>query len=289
MLVAVGGEKGSPGATTTAVAIAAGWPNPAVVVEADPGGGDLALRLRLPSGEALPPTPTVLTLAAAARAHLEDTQLVVRHASGLSDRMGVVPGHLLAEQSSGMAGSWEALASVLSYSELDVIVDVGRLDSASPAMPIAAAADAVVVVGRPTTAGGLRLRERIKALSPALAARRGRPAMVWAVVVTPGRHAAAYTDDLKHMLEAAGVDSVSVGHVVLDTAAASRLDDGESPTGRLSRTPLMRSARDLAGRLSSLDARHVARGSGAPRNGHDGKGPPAHRLSNQLPNDEAVV
>jgi MinD-like ATPase involved in chromosome partitioning or flagellar assembly len=278
MLIAVGGEKGSPGATTTAVAMAAGWPNPAVVVEADPGGGDLALRLRLPSGEALPPTPTVLTLAAAARAHLEDTQLVLRHASGLSDRMGVVPGHLLAEQSAGMAGSWEALASVLSFSELDVIVDVGRLDSGSPAMPIAAMADAVVVVGRPTKAGGLRLRERIKTLGPALAARRGQPALIWAVVVTPARHADAYIADLQHMLTGAGVDPVSVGHVLFDAAAAARIDEGENPTGRLSRTPLMRSARDLASRLSSLDARHVARGPDRPRNGFDG-GNPSHRLN----------
>jgi MinD-like ATPase involved in chromosome partitioning or flagellar assembly len=279
MLIAVGGEKGSPGATTTAVALAAGWPNPAVVVEADPGGGDLALRLRLPSGEALPPTPTVLTLAAAARAHLEDTQLVVRHASGLSDRVGVVPGHLLADQSAGMAGAWEALAAVLSCSELDVIVDVGRLDSGSPAMPVAAAADAVVVVGRPTTAGGLRLRERIKTLGPALAARRGRPAMVWAVVVTPARHAEAYTADLKHMLTSAGVEPVSVGHVVFDATAAGRIDAGENPTGRLSRTPLMRSARELASRLSSLDARHVARGSARPRNGYDGANSSNHRLN----------
>jgi MinD-like ATPase involved in chromosome partitioning or flagellar assembly len=282
MLIAVGGEKGSPGATTTAVALAAGWPNPAVVVEADPGGGDLALRLRLPSGEALPPTPTVLTLAAAARAHLEDTQLVVRHASGLSDRMGVVPGHLLAEQSTGMAGAWEALAAVLSCSDLDVVVDVGRLDSGSPAMPVAAAADAVVVVGRPTTAGGLRLRERIKTLGPALASRRGRPAMVWAVVVTPQRHADGYTADLQHMLNSAGIDPVSVGHVILDPAAAARLDEGENPTGRLSRTPLMRSARDLASRLSSLDARHVARGPGRPHNGHAGANPGSHRLNPEV-------
>jgi MinD-like ATPase involved in chromosome partitioning or flagellar assembly len=282
MLIAVGGEKGSPGATTTAVALAAGWPNPAVVVEADPGGGDLALRLRLPSGEALPPTPTVLTLAAAARAHLEDTQLVVRHASGLSDRVGVIPGHLLAEQSAGMAGAWEALAAVLSRSDLDVIVDVGRLDSGSPAMPVAAAADAVVVVGRPTTAGGLRLRERIKTLGPALAARRGRPAVVWAVVVTPARHAEAYTADLNHMLTSAGIEPVSVGHLVFDAAAASRIDAGEIPTGRLSRTPLMRSARELASRLSSLDARHVARGSARPRNGYDGANSASHRFNPEV-------
>lgn len=284
MLIAVGGEKGSPGATTTAVALAAGWPVPAVVVEADPGGGDLALRLRLPSGEALPPTPTVLTLAAAARAHLGDRQLVVRHASGMSDRMGVIPGPLLAEQSSGIAGSWEALAGALTSSDLDVIADVGRLDGGSAAMPLAAAAEAVLVVGRPTAAGGLRLRERVKALGPALAARRGNPARIWPVLVAPGRHAAAYAEDLTLLLADAGIHVDGVGHVVLDSAGAARIDGGENPTGRLSRTPLLRSAKELAGRLYELGPGRATQTEAQP----DPKAPlpwptatPAHRLDSE--------
>ncbi len=67
MLVALCSDKGSPGTTTTALALAAGWPTPAVVIEADPYGGDLGLRLRTETGCVLPETPTVLTLATAAR------------------------------------------------------------------------------------------------------------------------------------------------------------------------------------------------------------------------------
>jgi hypothetical protein len=277
MLVAVGGDKGSPGATTTAVALAAAWPGSAVVVEADPGGGDLALRLRQPSGEALPPTPTVLTLAAAARQHVDDPQLVVRHASGMSDRMGVIPGPMTAEQSAGIAGAWDPLAAALSRSAVDVIVDVGRLDTASPAMAVAAAADVVVIVGRPTEVGGLRLRERVKALGPALSARRGRPAMIWPVVVAPSRHADDYAADLQHLLNAAGVRPVGVGHIVYDAPAATRLEDGENPTGRLLRTPLMRSARSLAGLLIPLGARREVPAPEQPNE----DGGPAHRLSSQ--------
>lgn len=285
MLVAVAGEKGSPGATTTAVALAASWPGPAVVVEADPAGGDLALRLRLPSGEALPPTPTVLTLAAAARAHPDDAQLVVRHASGMSDQMGVIPGPMMSEQIAGIAGSWDALAAALACSQLDVVVDVGRLDTSSPAMPIAAAADVVVVVGRPTESGGVRLRERVKALGPTLSARRGRPAMVWPVVVAPPRHAEDYAADLEHLLSAAGIRPVGVSHIANDPAAASRIEAGENPTGRLLRTPLLRSAKELGALLIPLGARReTPTPAGQPPNG-DGPQGPSHRLNT----NQAVV
>ena len=37
--------KGAPGVTTSSVAIAAEWPRPAVVVDADPSGGDIAAGL----------------------------------------------------------------------------------------------------------------------------------------------------------------------------------------------------------------------------------------------------
>ena len=59
MLFAICCDRGAPGATTTALALAAARGKPAVVVEADPYGGSLALRLR-PGGKALPATPTVL-------------------------------------------------------------------------------------------------------------------------------------------------------------------------------------------------------------------------------------
>ena len=66
MFVALCGDKGSPGVTTTALALASAWAGHAVVVEADPAGGDLAIRLH-PEGSALPETPTVLSVATAAR------------------------------------------------------------------------------------------------------------------------------------------------------------------------------------------------------------------------------
>ena len=96
MLVALCSDKGSPGTTITALALASAWPEPAVVVEADAYGGDLAIRLRTQAGDALPEAPTVLTLATAART-ARDSDVVTRYTQRINDQVAVVPGHLLAE------------------------------------------------------------------------------------------------------------------------------------------------------------------------------------------------
>ena len=44
-LIAVAADKGAPGVTTTAVALAAVWPRPVLLAECDPAGGDLVYRL----------------------------------------------------------------------------------------------------------------------------------------------------------------------------------------------------------------------------------------------------
>src|SRR6266566_1751510 len=61
-LIALASVKGSPGVTTTCLALAAAWPGKRrLVIEADPAGGDLGPWL------GLPPAPGLTGLAAAAR------------------------------------------------------------------------------------------------------------------------------------------------------------------------------------------------------------------------------
>ena len=88
MLIGVCSDKGSPGATTTALTLASVWPTRALVVEADPNGGDLAIRLRTKDGAALPEAPTVLTVAAAART-TGSPDLTVRYAHRLTEGVSV--------------------------------------------------------------------------------------------------------------------------------------------------------------------------------------------------------
>lgn len=249
MLVAVCADKGSPGVTTAALAVAAAWPSAAVVVEADPYGGDLAIRVRTRAGAALPEAPTILTLATAARTH-EDPELVQRYAHRLNDQVGVVPGHLVAEQISGVR-DWTPLATCLAGSTVPIVADLGRIHSGSPVMPVAAAADALVVVARGDVGSVIRLRERLVRLIPAIAAMRGAPLRVFPLLVTNSRHGAGDTADVTRLLRdsPAGPLISSVGYLALDLPAVRRLEAGDDPHGRLARTALLRSARVFARQL----------------------------------------
>jgi len=263
MLVAVCSDKGSPGATTTALTVASAWSSAAVLVEADPYGGDLAIRLRTKSGAALPEVPTVLTLATAARTS-GSPALVTRYAQRVNDQLVVVPGHLVAEQLSGIP-DWAPFAASLAASTVPVIADLGRIHAASPLLEVAARADVVLVVGRADAGSVIRLRERLNRLVPVLAAHRGSPPPMFPVLVTPDRHGAADVADLGRILAetAAGPMIVGAGYVALDAPAVARLEDGDSPTGRLARTVLMRSARALVAQVATLVQTHAAASAAA--------------------------
>ncbi len=252
MLLAVCSDKGSPGATTVALALASVWSSPAVLVEADPYGGDLAIRLRAKTGAALPEAPTVLTVATAARTS-HSPALVSRYAQHVNDQLSVVPGHLVAEQLSGVP-DWEPFAAALVASTVPVVADLGRLHAASPLMPVAVRADVVIAVARPDAGSVIRIRERLNRLVPTLAAIRGAPPRVFPVLVSPNRHGKADVGDLQTILAEtiAGPLIVGAGFLALDAAAVGRLEAGEDPAGRLARTPLLRTARTLATAVASL-------------------------------------
>jgi hypothetical protein len=245
MLIALCSDKGSPGATTTALALGSAWATLVVVVEADLAGGDLSIRLR-PNGAALPEAPTLLTVAAAARAH-PGPDVVSKHAHVLSARVAVVPAPIGHEQMAGV-GDWEPLAEALGDSEVPILADLGRLHAGSRVTGIAARADLVIVVGRPDATSVIRMRDRLSRMASELAAVRGKPARFFPVLVTLHRHGEANVLDLLTVLG----DSVACpfiaggGYLALDPAAVRRLEAGEDPGGRLARTDLLRSARTLA-------------------------------------------
>jgi Mrp family chromosome partitioning ATPase len=141
-VVAVASVKGSPGVTTVALALASWWPRPVVVIEADPAGGDLALRLRLPED------PGLVGLAAARRRRSESD--VLEHYTQESPLgIPVVPAPAGAHQSAAPVSLLAGLPESRLTFEVDVLLDVGRLDQSSPARALAEAADALVWVCRP--------------------------------------------------------------------------------------------------------------------------------------------
>jgi MinD-like ATPase involved in chromosome partitioning or flagellar assembly len=146
-LIALGSLHGSPGATTTSVALAAMWCRPstkAILVEADPDGGMLAARYGLPVESGL------TALAGRARRELGTTDVD----AALQELPGGLP-VVLADPAADVASAallagGERLADLLSMLPCtDVVVDVGRLRPSSPAGPMVERADVVLVVTRP--------------------------------------------------------------------------------------------------------------------------------------------
>ncbi len=151
MLVAVCSLKGSPGVTTFCVALAARWPAPdrCVLVECDPSGGDVATRFGLAS------SPGLVSLAAATR-RSGDPGLLWQHAQALPGGLPVVaapPGAdqalaalaVLAPERCGEAG---VLRRAANAPQAVVIADCGRVDPASPVLPIVCSADVMLLLSR---------------------------------------------------------------------------------------------------------------------------------------------
>ncbi|MFD8494979.1 chromosome partitioning protein [Amycolatopsis sp. NPDC059657] len=137
--------------TTLSVALAARWPEPvrALLVEADPSGGDIATRFSLESA------PGLLSLAVAGRRSV-DPALAWLHTQSLPGGLAVVSAPpdadraraaLLALTSDRPAHA-SGLRQVADQPGTAVIVDCGRVDAGSAAMPFVRAADVMVLLVR---------------------------------------------------------------------------------------------------------------------------------------------
>jgi MinD-like ATPase involved in chromosome partitioning or flagellar assembly len=151
MLLCLASVKGSPGVTTTALALAARWPASwrRVLIEADPAGGDLGARYGLPL------TPGLVSLAAAAR-RSTDLDLVWEHAQELPGGLPVVAGPTRADQAHaalaavcGADGHAGVFGGFTGRGDVVAILDCGRLDPDSPILRVIEAADQLLLVARP--------------------------------------------------------------------------------------------------------------------------------------------
>jgi len=180
-LVVVASVKDAPGVTSLALGIAAGWPRPgAVLVEADPDGGDLAARF------GHHPDPGLVSFAAAARSG-GAADLLRGHAQRLRLDVDVLlapPGDaaIAAVQSLAYAG---AGALRRPAGEATVVVDVGRLAQGGPGLALAGMAGEVLLVVRPTLDALTQVQARLGWLRQALAGR------LWLALSGPGPYRAA--------------------------------------------------------------------------------------------------
>lgn len=249
-LIAVAADKGSPGVTTTVVALGAVWPRPTVLAECDPAGGDLSLRLRAAGGEPLLPARGLVSYAAALR---RGPAPLREHTQQVEGGLQVLVGLENAEQGAGLTGLWPGVAAGLAReSEVDVIADCGRLGPGSPAVEVLRAADQVLLLTRPTLESVVHLRNRIAVLLPELTS-AGRTPDVGVLVLAPLKHSTAAAE-VAATLEQSDVTVPVLGRVVDDPDGAAGLSG--RPVRRLDRTWLVRSVREVA---LLLDARLAAR------------------------------
>ncbi len=247
-LIAVAADKGAPGVTTTATALAAVWPRPVVLAECDPAGGDIVYRLPGAHGGRLDPRRGLLSLAVAARHGLAPAQ-VWEHAQRLRGGLDVLAGVANAEQGSGIEPLWGPVGGLLAtLPQADVIADCGRLGPDSPYYELLAQAAIVVLVIRPSLGEVLRLRDRVAAVALAVGRRGGHGARIGVLVVAERRGFRRALAEVGHAVGGANSPVGLVGGIAYEPKSAQRLR-GEWG-GRLDRSLLIRTARDAAAQLA---------------------------------------
>lgn len=255
-LISFFSAKGAPGTTSTAMLTAALWPRPTLLVDADPAGGDLLMRLPTDAGLALTQRPGLLTLLPLAR-HGLAPGVVLDHSQVLQGGQRVLVGLDSPEQAEASAAFWPILGR--SFRELpgtDVVLDLGQLSVRSSQLSLAERSDLLVGVIRPTPASVLHMRQRLAALTRTLATLGPDAPLVGLVAVADVQQQAEASSALATVL----TDVPEVHHLgmVAHEPRAERMFHGDLLV-RPERTMLVRSGRTLVERvLGLLD------GAGAP-------------------------
>lgn len=220
-VLAFAGVKHSPGVSTLASAVAA--TTGGLLVEADPAGGDLAVR----AGLAV--EPGLASLAVAARSTLSAPMLAA-HSQTLESGLKLVAGPLQPRLAASAVRSLaEPLAALLAADRSGVtVLDVGRLDDPGMVGPLLAVADHRMLVMRAGADDVVGARGRLDDLREF--------GDVTVVVVAHGPYPVA---------EIAAALDAPVRTVPWDPRASMLLTAGQPVTGWLARSSLVRTARHL--------------------------------------------
>jgi hypothetical protein len=277
-LIAIAADKGAPGVTTSAVALAAVWPRPVLLAECDPAGGDLIYRLPSASGSRLDPRRGLLSLAISARRGGHAGQ-VWEHAQKLRGGLDVLVGVANAEQGAGLDLMWDQVGATLSaLPEADVIADCGRLGPDGRAYDLLARADAVILVTRANLGDLVRLRDRAVAIDTAIRGHGGMTGRIGVLVIADHKHFGPALAEVAQVLSGAGSPVSVLGGLAHEPKSAEMLS-GEWG-GKLDRSLLIRTARqvaaELVGRLPADPTAAVAARSpaGLPRGAAPAISPP---------------
>jgi MinD-like ATPase involved in chromosome partitioning or flagellar assembly len=248
VLIAMLSAKGAPGVTTSALALALGWPRSVVLAEFDPTGGEVLAGY----GRAEVTARDLAELELASR-HGQlvpdlDAHLLRLDATG---RVRLLPG--LADPAGARHMDWGRLAAALTSGEdpVDVVVDCGRLRTQHfPIDVVSRAATVVLVTG--STLRAVRASVLAVAALRELDSGPGASGRLMALVVAPGQ---PYGE--REIGEALGVPVLGV--LPRDERAATVLSDGAAAGRSFPQSALMRAARSLAASLADTASAQRAR------------------------------
>lgn len=281
---------GSPGVTTTALALALTWPSSVILAECDPAGG--ALLPGLFAGH-LSAAGGLLGLAFAAGPDAGIASRELPDHLATLDETGerlFLPGLTDPRQVVGLAPAWPAIAAALAGADRDVLADCGRLDPGTGQVAsVLVRSDLVIMVLRPTLRQAAAARPRLELAAELLAgtdrirlllvgmtgyrvpgarrrkAPRTRAADVPAAQLSVSGATSASAYRASEISSALGVPVL--GSICWDGRTAGVLSDGWGRRGRLSGRPLLRDARAIGRAITQANA--SSRSSGTPSSGPD--------------------
>ena len=249
-MISICGVKGSAGASTLALIGAATWPAPAVLVEADPIGGEFALTLTGPAGQVLPGTPSIAQLALSAAQRAPSTDQV--WAAALQTSAGaVVCGLPSAEPMTTLLRQYGRQLATMLAEERDIVVDVGRLSPDTAALPLLAASTVVVVVVPDRPDGLFRLADLLPGLARVLRVQDDVRSVIVPVVVAASNRGPAAAREVDEVLMQHHIPTSATRWVGWDPKAAAALPAG---LARVQRSVLIRTARGVVEALASEQA-----------------------------------
>lgn len=244
MLISFVSAKGSPGVTTAALAIAAAWPRLAVVVDADPFGGDVAAGLGRGSW---PATAGLMDLVVDTRTMPVEVALRQRVFRPAAHCPYALAGFGRPGQAAGVP--WREVADGFARSaDADVLADCGRFTATDGVTPLLRRSDVLGLVTR-STLPAVRAAARLAPVLRALVLAETSDPRLSVLVVAPDR---PYSG--AEIAEAC--EAPLLGELPFDPRTAAVWSEGTPPGRALTRTPLQREARRAAELLSRASVRH---------------------------------
>jgi len=236
MTVVVGcSAKGSPGVTTSFVALALTWPTDVVLVGADPAGDDFRAGILQASA---PAQSGVLELALSMRrGGAALSSHVVALAAG-ERSVWVLPGVSDPSQSEAMASHWGDVLTAVSCCERDVLVDAGRLPAVGLGRELASHADVILLVLRPTLLGVDRAKPALSRLREQLGI-TGSPATIGLLCVGDSPYPPKEVAEALH--------APLLGVLPHDPGSVDGIGGGQVPWRR----PLVRAAASVAAKVKN--------------------------------------